>query len=668
LTTSAVVGAWLALSAATPSSAVAANAGAAADATATAAAPAAPAAPAAGGTGARLYAERCASCHEGGVARVPNHSLLELLTPGAIYGALTNGPMQAQAQGLDAPERTAIAEFLSGHTLEATPAAAPRQCPPNADWFDYRRAPLGRGWGIDPRNTRMVPADRAALSRNDVAQLGLEWAFAYPGMIRASSQPLIAGGALFVGSQDGTAYALDARTGCVRWSYHGGGEIRGAFVIAPWQKRPAAAPTLYFGDNFGYVHALDAVTGALRWKLRVDDHAAARVYGTPVLASYRGTTRLYVPVASFEEVAASTADYPCCTFRGSIVALDPATGRQLWKTYTVTEPAVMQGHTSLGRPRYGPSGAGVWSSPTVDLQRGALYFTTGNNYSGPADGNSNAIFAIDLQTGAVRWRHQVLAGDASNMSCYAPVPGSRFSLGNDVNCPVGFGPDLDFTAPPVLVRGRHGRDVLVAGQKSGDFFGVDPDGQGRLVWSTRLSRGDARTAGGFQFGMAVERERVFVPILDFPMSYVDAQAASRLAGTVSRDGLYALDADTGHLVWSAPASSYCRKASCPGNQAAALAIPGVVFAGATDGMIRAFDSHTGRPFWEYDTTAPVVTLNGERAHGGTIAGSAVMVADGMLYVNSGYGGITGAPGNVLLAFAVHHDRKRAARQQPARLP
>jgi len=614
------------------------------------------------GSGATLFAERCASCHEGAVARAPNRSLLELLSPVAIYTALTSGAMRQQAEGLDDGQRTAIAEYLAGRPMGAASSAALRLCLGHADWFDRRQPPSGVGWGIDRENTRMIPARIAGLTARDVPRLKLAWAFAYPDVTRAASEPLVAGGAVFVGSQDGNAYALDAQSGCVHWIYHGGGEIRGAFVMAPWERRPSRltsarassneAPTLYFGDNFGVVHALDAATGALRWKQRVDEHPAARVYGTPVLLERHGHLRLYVPVASFEEVAASTATYPCCTFRGSIVALNAANGRQLWKSYTIPYAAVEQGRTALGGPRFGPSGAGVWSSPTVDLRRNALYFSTGNNYSGPADGNSNAVFAIDLDSGAVRWRRQVLAGDASNMSCYAAVPGSRFSLGNDVNCPKSFGPDLDLTGPPVLIRGPRGRDILVAGQKSGDTFGLDPDHQGQVLWSTRLSRGTALTAGGFFFGLAAEGASVFVPLLDFPMSYYDPSAVAQLAGSTSRDGLYALDAWSGRLLWSSPVQTYCTRTACAGNQAAALAIPGVVFAGSADGLLRGFDSRSGRMIWEYDTTVPVTTVSGERTHGGTVSGSGLMVARGMLFVNSGYGGISGSPGNVLLALRV----------------
>jgi polyvinyl alcohol dehydrogenase (cytochrome) len=607
------------------------------------------------GVGARLFSERCAGCHEGGVARAPNRSLLELLTPEAINAALTTGPMQQQAQGLDAPQRQAIAEYLAGRPMGASASVAVRRCAEQADWFDWRQPPAASGWGIDRENRRFMPAAAAGLTAAQIPHLELAWAFAYPGLIRAASEPLVAGGAVFVGSQDGDAYALDARTGCVRWIYHGGGEIRGAMVIAPWSARgskTSRVPLLYFGDNFGVVHALDALTGVERWRQRADEHSAARVYGTPVLLERRGRNVLYVPVASFEEVAASTASYLCCTFRGSVVALDAATGQQLWKTYTIPAEPVEQGRTSSGSVRLGPSGAGVWSSPTVDLRRNALYISTGNNYSGPADGNSNAVFAIDLDSGAVRWRRQMLSGDASNMSCYAPLPGSRFSLGNSVNCPTPFGPDLDLTGPPLLVHGPTGRDILVAGAKSGTTYGLDPGREGRLLWTTRLSRGTATSAGGFFFGMASEGSRVFVPLLDFPMTYYEQGDAAALAGSTPRDGLYALDAWSGRLEWSAATQDYCTRAHCGGNPAAALAIPGVVFAGAVDGMLRAFDSRSGRMLWEYDTSAQVMTISGELAHGGTISGSGLMVAGGTVYVNSGYGGITGAPGNVLLALRV----------------
>ncbi len=612
------------------------------------------------GAGAALFAERCASCHEGGVARTPNRSLLELLTPEAIYAALTSGPMQAQAQGLDATQRKAIAEFLAARPVGTAPALGVRHCAEAADWFDWKQPPAALGWGIDRENRRFIPAAAASLTAAQIPHLELAWAFAYPGLIRAASEPLVAGGAVFVGSQDGDAYALDARTGCVRWVYHGGGEIRGAMVMASWSaadhRRTAAlgtaGPLVYFGDNFGVVHALDALSGVPRWTQRVEEHSAARVYGTPVLLERHGRRILYVPVASFEEVAASTANYPCCTFRGSIVALDAASGQQIWKTYTIPNVPAEQGRTSAGLARLGPSGAGVWSSPTVDLARNALYFSTGNNYSGPADANSNAVFAIDLDSGAIRWRHQILAGDASNMSCYAPLPGSRFSLGNDVNCPAPFGPDLDLTGPPLLIHGPKGHDILVAGAKSGTTYGLDPAQEGRLLWTRRLSRGTATSAGGFFFGMAAEGSRVFVPLLDFPMTYYQQGDAAALAGSTPRDGLYALDAWSGRLEWSAATQDYCTRAQCGGNPAAALAIPGVVFAGAVDGMLRAFDSRSGRMLWEYDTSVAVTTVSGERAHGGTISGSGLMVSGGTVYVNSGYGGITGSPGNVLLALRV----------------
>jgi polyvinyl alcohol dehydrogenase (cytochrome) len=588
--------------------------------------------------GARVYKARCAQCHEGQVPKAPARTFVQFMRPEAIYDALTTGIMQPQAAGLSEADRRHVAEYLSGIAFGAPAAPEAPRCKGEAARFDLTRAPRIRGWGIDDGNTHFVPGEVARLTPADIPKLELKWAFAYPNALRARSRPTFAMGALFVGSQGGAVYALDAKTGCVRWTYETSAEVRTPIVIEPWVpgQKPAHAPLAFFGDLIGRAYAVNATTGQLVWRVKADDHPSATITGSPVY--HEGV--LYVPVSSLEEASADP-NYPCCTFRGSILALDAATGSVRWKTYTIDEPARERGTTPSGTKVFGPSGAPIWNSPTVDARRGLLYVGTGNNYSSPANDRSNAIIAFDLASGAVRWRWQVVAGDVWNVGCM---------IGND-NCPEDPGPDYDIGAGTMLLRTRDGRERIYIGLKSGEALAIDPDKHDGRLWARRVGRGSIQ--GGIQFGMASDGERLYVPIADMRQSF-DASSSARDAAE-PRPGLYALDPATGDLVWSALPDDVCRgREFCdPGILASIVAIPGAVFAGHMDGRIRAYDSTDGRVLWEYDSSGSVRTLSGAEAHGGSVGGGGPVVYDGMLYANSGYGLYFHMPGNVLLAFSVN---------------
>jgi polyvinyl alcohol dehydrogenase (cytochrome) len=597
--------------------------------------------------GEALYGQACAFCHDAGVPKAPARAALGMMEPAFIYQSLTTGQMTAQASHLDDAERRALAEFLTGRKLDAaTTAIRKHQCADVGDgWFDRRQLPATQ----DPARTAFTGRRMAGLTARDVPQLQLDWAFAYPGAVRARSTPSPAGGALFVGSQDGTVYALDAKSGCVHWRYVAEAEVRTAVVVAPWLGTDATAPLAYFGDLAGNVYAVEATTGRLRWKLRADEHPAALITASPTFHEGRQGPRLYVPVSSLEVLNAVDPKYGCCTFRGAILALDARTGAVAWKTYTIPETPTARGTNSVGVTQYGPSGAAVWNSPTIDAKRNALYVGTGQNYSSPANDRSDAVLALDLDDGHLLWRTQPVPGDAWNVSCF-PTTGR-------VNCPVEDGPDLDFGSSPMLVRTRQGREVIVAGRKSGDLYGLNPDARGEILWHRKLGRGS--TLGGIHFGMAAEGSTVFVPIHDqeFSEAYLppgDATIEKYFPGP-GRAGLYAIDAATGATRWSAPLQEHCRApALCQGYSAAIAAIPGVVLAGANDGQLRAYDSRNGRVLWSFDTRREFTSLDGEPARGGSIAGRpGPVVYDGRVYLNSGYDGLrTNAPGNVLLVFKV----------------
>ena len=584
--------------------------------------------------GAAIYHERCQHCHEGQAPKAPSRTFVEMMTPEAIYRALSAGIMQTQAAGLSEPDQRHVAEYLSGVPFGASKPPASIPCTGTAARFDVGIRPDTVGWGFNPGNTHFVPAAAAKLSLSEIPRLKVKWAFAYPAAVRARSQPTFAFGALYVGSQDGTVYALDAKTGCIRWTYQTTAEVRTPIVI------PASQGSLkraFFGDLIGRVHAVDATTGRELWQQRVDDHPSATITAAPVYEA----GKLYVAVSSLEE---GTVDpkYPCCTFRGSVVAYDAATGRRLWKRYTIKEQPRLRGTTHIGTKIFAPSGAAVWNTPTVDAGRGLLYVGTGNNYTGPADDRSNSVLALDLRSGRVVWAWQVVAGDAWNVGCM---------VGLD-NCPANSGPDADIGSGTILGTTPGGTQRLFIGLKSGAVVAIDPSRHDHALWSNRVGRGSIQ--GGVQFGMAYDGTRLYVPIADMTNSMDSSNKARDAGAGPPRPGLYALDPSTGKLLWASPADDVCagREFCDAGILASIAAIPGAVFAGHMDGRLRAYDAASGKVVWQYDTTQPEATLGGVVAHGGSIGGGGPVIHDGMVYTNSGYGLYFHMPGNVLLAFSV----------------
>ena len=572
--------------------------------------------------GKALYLENCAGCHDGGVYKAPSTVWLEMMAPDAVLDAMNNGVMKDMAKNLSPQQRVHIAEYLARVSLaDYKPPAPPPACASPQLAGGPPPAPVG--WGHD--NSRFIPASVAGLGKGDVPRLKLKWAFAYPGAVRARSQPSVGWGTVFVGGHDGTLYAFDLATGCARWTSRKSAEVRTAIVA------DAATKRLYFGDILGRAYAVDAMTGKTIWSVKVDDHPNATITGTPTI----GGGLLYVPVSSLEVTAAADPKYACCTFRGSVVALDPATGAMKWRHYTIPDAPKGQGKTPVGTAILGPSGAPVWNSPTYDAARGRVYFGTGENYSSPADGNSDAVIAVDAKSGRRLWLAQLTERDAWNVGCM---------VGND-NCPKENGPDLDVAASPIVVKAG-GREVIVAGQKSGVAHGIDPV-SGKILWRTRLGHGG--TQGGVHFGMAAEGARVFVPINDMANTYDGRKYDAKIAGP----GLHAVDAVSGKILWRNIAKNRCGDTpNCdPGISAAVTAIPGVVFGGHLDGQLRAYDSGSGRILWSYDTTQSVTSVNGATGKGGGMSGPGATVAQGHLVLNTGYGLYYHMPGNVLLVFA-----------------
>jgi len=605
--------------------------------------------------GANAFRAHCEVCH-GTNERAPSIAMLRKMAPERIYQALTTGAMRNQAQEakLTDTDMRDIATWIGGRKLEAQQDDAkdmPNRCSSNPPFTpgDLKALPAWNGWSNDLFNARFQPGKSAELSPAAVTRLQLKWAFALPSATSVYGQPTIAGGRVFVGGDSGYLYALDATTGCVQWSFHAQSGLPSAVVLdqRPGHPNQVAA---YFGDIRGNVYAVDASSGELIWKTLVDPHPLARIRGG--IKFYNG--RLYVPVTSLEEVESGSYNYKCCTFRGSVAAVNAEDGKMLWKTYMIDQtPAERK--TADGKSYIGPSGAGIWGPTTVDPKRKAVYVSTGNGFSEPDTGRSDAVIALDMDTGKIRWVQQDEPSDVWHGGCPAgpPVPGlglpprsaARFGGGNrpGVNaqaqqqrprpalppnyyCPPAEGnPDWDFSAGVMMTTLPNGKDLVIVGQKSGMVWAHDPDNGGALVWKSDISRGE------IDFGGAMDGENAYFAMRG------GAVTAIRLTDGLERWATYV------------PPQESMR--AHRGLSAAVTAVPGVLFTAGLDGMLRAFSTFDGRELWSYDTTKQVKTVNGIDANGGSIGSAGPTVAGGMVLVTSGYTGFQqGQPGNLLLAF------------------
>lgn len=574
-----------------------------------------------------IIEQKCVSCHEHPAtgSRAPSFATMKLMTPEKIYGALTAGPMVVVVGNqLTDMEKRRVAESITGRLIGSTGAgdakAMPNHCPSNPPMDDPASGPAWNGWGADAGNTRFQTAKAAGLTADRVPKLKLKWAFGFPTGLSAYGQPTVVAGRVFIASDNGYVYSLSAQTGCVYWSFQARAAMRTAVSVGP-VTGGTAKYAAYFGDQKANVYAVDAQTGKLIWTRVVDDHITARDPGAPTLAG----GKLFVPVSTFEEFSASDPLYPCCTFQGSVVALDPNTGKQLWKTYTIDEKPHPVRKNSKGTQLWAPSGASVWNSPTYDRKLGAVYFGTGDGQTDPPPDTTDAVMALDAKTGKRLWFHQGTKDDAFLGGCDEDAPN------RSENCPKHQGPDWDFGSSPMLRTLPNGHRLLVAGQKSGTVWAFDPDKGGAIVWSANILLPDQKPPSSFGeivYGGAMDDRNVYFAL---------------------RSGrMIALALDTGKQVWSVPLN-----ADQPVTHSAAISgIPGVIFVGGWDGKLQALSTADGRVLWHYDTAGDFKTVNRVGAKGGTMGSAGPTIAGGMVFVGSGYAVFSAdQAGNVLLAFS-----------------
>jgi polyvinyl alcohol dehydrogenase (cytochrome) len=579
-------------------------------------------------TGIGTFQQHCMSCHGNpNVPQAPSPDTIRQMPPERIYDALTTGVMKPQGESLTDDQKKMLATFLSGRPLgsmqEGDAKSMPNHCATNPPLADPSAGPEWNGWGNDPANTRFQSAAGAGLPASDVPNLKVKWAFGYPTGLSAFGQPSVVSGRVFVGSDIGFVYSLNADTGCVYWSYQAKGSVRTAITVAPVTGHGATKYAAYFGDSHANAYAVDAQTGELLWVTRVDDHFVARVTAAPNV--YDG--RVYVPISSSEEFSASSLDYPCCTGRGSVAALDANTGKIVWKTYVVPTPKP-RGKNSAGVQLWAPSGGSVWNSPTLDVKRRAVYFGTGDGQTDPAPDTTDAVMALSMDTGKVLWVYQFQAGDAFMGGCNGAT--------RTDNCPKVNGPDQDIGNSPILKALPDGKSVVVFGTKDGHVIALDPDNKGAVLWDKEVVDVPKEQQGTF---FARLNGIVWGGSADDDNVYYGLQSG----------GIVAVKLATGDKVWYTkfPVPPRARVS----NSSASTEIPGVVFVGGSDGKLHAVSASDGSILWEYDTAHPFDTVNKVAAHGGAINAIGPTIVNGMLFIGSGYAVVGSSSGNVLIAFS-----------------
>ncbi len=578
----------------------------------------------------RLFIDRCSQCHDDGENPAPNANAASTKAPKlvdlrpklaeAVYRLIDGaGIMAPHTKGWNADDRRRVAEWITGKRMPVVEELAPPEgrCDYAPPAVDLAKSPLSNGWGMDAGTGRFQTAAQAGLPAASIPKLKLKWAFGFPSATQAYSQPTVAAGRVYIGSETGLVYAIDAKSGCYHWAFAADASVRSGVVIGASEFTSGGA-LIYFGDIRATVYAVDARTGKLVWREKVDNHNMARITGTPVLAG----GHLYVPVSGVgEEAQVRNPNYECCTFRGSLVALDAHTGTIRWKAYAIAQEPRKVGTKENGLDQFAPAGASIWSAPTVDLARGVVYAGTGNGFTTPAADTTDSVLAFSIKDGSILWKHQLTEGDS-----------------------VGVGPDFDIGASVILRKLANGKSVLVVGQKSGVVYGLDPDNKGAEVWRTKLSEG--ALWGGIEWGMTADSQFVYVPISDYPMRNTGKPP------TPEAGQLTALRLDTGAQVWSRKGIARCADpgAQChPAKSAAISSTPDAVFAGSLDGWLRAYASKDGALLWEVDASRPFLTVNNVVATGGSFNGGGPAIAGGMVFAASGYSYFA-TGGNVLLAF------------------
>ncbi len=584
--------------------------------------------------GKAVYQQYCAACHNApGTTRAPTLDALQQMSAQTLRFTLTEGIMQQQGSIVPSEQFNDLIDYLAAPTDDQDWVAG-MMCSPD------KRAIELNGFVSQfalPGGVRHLTAEQAGLNNQDLSQLELAWAIGFPNTTSLRSAPVIVGSTLyFTPTPTGKLLAMDTESACVKWAYDAGGQLRTSISYGQVGEQQA----LVFAGRTGEVHAISAASGELIWKTDPRHSQRAGITGAPVFAG----DRIIVPLSASGVGSGANPRYECCSEHGAVAAISADSGKLLW-TYHTMEDAKYTGKLSpTGVKLRGPSGAPIWSTPTVDMKRGLVYVTTGQNTSLPATNTSDAIIALNLNTGEEQWVFQGLANDVWNLACREPWEKSGPNCPNPEDSVLK---DYDFGGAAVLAKTKTGADILLAGQKSGEVWAINPD-NGELIWNQRFGLGTP--LGGNHWGIAIDGERVYVPINDPGFSSAESPL---------EPGMNALDISTGKVLWRQAAKPACdngrkeRYGVCAekfGLSATPLAIDSAVISASIDGRVYIHEGESGNLLWQYDTLQDFKTLNGIEGKGGGIDSHSIAAGNGMIFIASGYSGFRQPPGNVLLAF------------------
>ncbi len=563
-----------------------------------------------------VYQKHCADCHQDARLRAPSLGAIKKMSENGIRQALTMGVMKEHSKNIDNVDFDKLLLFLSSQTNNTTETQI-NEC---SEPFPTQSEILWSNWGNGLSNQRVQA--KSSLNPQNINQLELKWAFGFNDSIRIRSQPLVTEDTIYIGSQSGHVYALSLDTGCQWWSFKADAEVRGAITLSDNKK------SILFTDFAANVYRLNSLNGEIEWKKNVATHPMTTITGSIAVTQ----DSVFIPLSSTEVVSAIDPNYMCCTFRGGLIALNTSNGDERWKMHTVPEPK-KTGYNSNRISSWGPSGAPVWSTPTIDLERGLIYIGVGQNYSHPATELSDAIIAIGIESGRVVWHKQTLSGDVWNAACVT----------NRINCPGEYGPDYDIGASIILIEGD--KDMLIAGQKSGMVFAMDPDDNGSIIWQKRVGRGGKK--GGVHWGMTIDDDSIFVPIADLPEK-IPSQYSPM-------PGIHALRIKDGSKEWYRPALPVCEdeKYHCyPSVSAAPSRVGSMIITGSMNGIIEIISTKDGNLLWSFDTAMQFKTINQISANGGSIDSNGPIIAGNHLIATSGYDIYGQLTGNILLVFSI----------------